>query len=146
MTALDSSVAASGLKDRPGHYLAVRIEASVGIYGVAVPPLDSLISPRADARTYEDVEVLGVVLGPRLEEADCPLNPRGLVSVHAARDENARLVVGPVLRPSIVHDVLVRILGQTAVTVHVEALLERIHLRDDLLRIRPLDDSRGAPF
>ena len=59
-------------------------EMSVGVHSFAVPSLNPFIAPGTNARRYDDIEVLGVVLHARLQEQDSSLHSACLITVNTS--------------------------------------------------------------
>ena len=85
MRLVDSSVAASGLKGRPSTRGPCGLKERLG----------STASAWRDAWSNDQVEALAVTGRVFLEEEQCALHAARLVPMDTARDQHARLDLGP---------------------------------------------------
>jgi len=63
---------------------AIFKEMPIGVHSFAVPSLNPLIAPGTNARCYDNIEVLGVMLHARLQEQDSSLHSACLVTVNTS--------------------------------------------------------------
>lgn len=126
--------------------LAAVTEAAVGVDGIRIPALDTLVAPRADARRHDQVQPAQVTLGLLFQELQGTVDAAGLVAMHATGDQRGRQCRVPVVVDHGKQRVMVRRIVQLAVLDHIEAVVQALKGGHHVVVIAALALLAGPPL